>query len=107
MDTINWSVEEINKLEFIQNKVGRMGFGATKMVGVEAIKGDMGWSSFEERLFIGKFKIKLEKMDVRWAKKCYQDVGTRSKWSMNCARIVNKCGLSKRWVGGSNSNRRE
>ena len=26
---------------------------------------------------------------------------------MNCARILNKYGLSKRWVGGSNSNRKE
>ena len=101
MDTINWSVEETNKLELFQNKVGRMGLGANKIVGVESIRGDMGWSSFKERLFKGKLKckIRLEKMDDdRWAKKCYQEVGTKSRWNMNCARIVNKCGLSKRWI---------
>ena len=26
---------------------------------------------------------------------------------MNCASIANKCGLSKKWVGGFDSNRRE
>ena len=73
-----------------------MGLGSNKMVGVKAIRSDMGWSSFEERLFKGKlkFKIRLEKMDEdRWAKKCYLEVGTRSRWSMNCAKIVNKCGF--------------
>ena len=83
MDTINWSVEETNVLEIIQNK---MGLGANKMVGMEAIRGDMGWSTFEERLFKEKliFKIRLEKMDEdRWAKKCYQEVCTRNRWRMN------------------------
>ena len=63
MDTINWSVEEKNKLEIIQNRVVRMGMGADKMVGVEAIRGDMGWILSEERLFKRKFIIRLEKMD--------------------------------------------
>ena len=48
MDTINWSVEEKNKLEIIQNRVVRMGMGADKMVGVEAIRGDMACSSFKD-----------------------------------------------------------
>ena len=33
IDTINWSVEETNKLETIQNREGRMDLGANKMVG--------------------------------------------------------------------------
>ena len=30
-----------------------MGSGADKMVGVEVIRGDMGWNTFEEKLFKG------------------------------------------------------
>ena len=46
MDTINWSAEELNKLEVFQNKLGRLGLGANKMVRTETIRGDMGWSTF-------------------------------------------------------------
>ena len=74
MDTINWSAEEINKIEVIQNKIGRLGLGggANKTVGTEAIREDMGWSTFKERLCKAKlkYKVRLEKMDRhRWAKK--------------------------------------
>ena len=34
---INWSAEEVNKMEVIQNKIGRLGLGANKMVGIEGI----------------------------------------------------------------------
>ena len=35
-------------------RVGRMGLGTNKVVGLESIRGDMVWNSFEERLFKGK-----------------------------------------------------
>ena len=38
--------QKTNKLEVIQNRVGRLALGSNRMVGVEAIRGDMGWSSF-------------------------------------------------------------
>ena len=50
------------------------------MVGTEAIRGDMGWSTFEERLSKGKlkYKVRLEKMDRhRWAKKVYLNTGMK------------------------------
>ena len=31
MDTINWSAEEVNKLEVIKNKIGRLGLGANNL----------------------------------------------------------------------------
>lgn len=101
METMNWSAEEIRQVEVIQNKIGRLALGANKMVGTEAIRGDMGWSSFEERLFKGKmrYKIRLEKMPSnRWASKVYRMVGIRSTWILNCASIVRKCGLHRRWT---------
>ena len=110
MDTTSWSAEEINKVEVIQNKIGRLGLGANKMVGTEAIRGDMGWSTFEERLCKGKlkYKVRLEKMDRhRWAKKVYLNTGTKSSWNRNCSRIANKCGFSRRWVDSGSGYGRE
>ena len=62
-ETLNWTKEDMNKLEVIQNKVGRIGLGANRMVGTEAMRGDMGWTSFEERIFKRtlRFKIRLGK----------------------------------------------
>ena len=57
MNTMNWYSEEMKKLEVIQNKIGRLGLGANRLLGIEAIRGDMGWSLFEERLYNGKLKI--------------------------------------------------
>ena len=110
MDSINWTADEIRKIDVIQNKVGRLGLGANYLVGTEAIRGDMGWSTFEERLFKGKlkYKIRLEKMEeLRWAKNMYQDSGTKSRWNMNCVRIANKCGFFRKWVDRGNGNARE
>ena len=45
MDTISWSAEEVNKLQVIQNKMGRLDLGANKRVRTEAIRGDMGCST--------------------------------------------------------------
>ena len=54
----------MNTLEGIKNRVGMIDLGANRIVGTEAILGDMGWSSFEERIFKGTltFKIRLEIM---------------------------------------------
>ena len=73
--------------------------GANRWIGTEAIRGDMGWSTFEERLFKGKlkYKIRLEKMEeLRWAKNMYQESGVKSRWNMNCVRIANKCGFFRK-----------
>ena len=55
-----------------------MGLGANRMVGTEAIRDDICWSSLKERLFKGelKHKIRLERMrGVRWAEKVYLKSG--------------------------------
>ena len=64
-EVLNWTKEDLNKLEVIQNRVGRIGLGANMMVGIEAIRGDMGLSLFEETIFKGtlKFKIRREKWE--------------------------------------------
>ena len=47
IEVIDWSAE---KLEPIQNGVKRILLKANRNTGVEAIRGVMGWSMFEERL---------------------------------------------------------
>ena len=72
MGTVNWTLNETNQMETVQNKIGRIALGANKYVGVEAIRGDMGWSTFEERLMKSKlrYKVRIDLMNEnRWAKR--------------------------------------
>ena len=107
MDTVRWSQENLEKMEKIQNRVGRLGLGANGMVGTEAIRGDMGWSTFEERIFKGslKYKSRLEQMnEQRWARKVYLETASKSKYIVNCSTIANKCGFIRRWNVEENAN---
>ena len=49
-----YRVEDINKLEIIQNTMGRWCLGAPRSTATEAIRGEMGWSTYKERLGKGK-----------------------------------------------------
>ena len=72
--------------------------GANRYAAVEAIRGDMGWSTFEERLMKNqlKYKARLERMNSkRYAKKVYKEIGLGSKWIYSCGRNVKKSGLKK------------
>ena len=74
LDVIPCTLGDCDRLDVIQNVVGRVALGANRYVGVEAIRGDMGWSTFRERVMKGKmnYKIRLERMpEERIAKKVY------------------------------------
>ena len=43
-----WSRNELDRMEMVQNKAGRIALGANRYVAVEGIRGDMGWSTFRE-----------------------------------------------------------
>ena len=62
LETISWTGKDIDKMEVVQNKVGRTALGANRFAAVEAIRGDMGWSSFKERLGKGAlaYRLRLE-----------------------------------------------
>ena len=59
VNVLNWTESELQKLEVIQNKVGRVALGANRYACVEAIRGDMGWSTFSERSMKGNIMYKL------------------------------------------------
>jgi len=95
-DVMNWTASELNSLEVTQNKVGRFALGANRYVGVEAIRGDLGWSTFEERHYKGvlAYKVRLERMDnERWVKQIFNTYNSVSKWAKSCVRMINKCNL--------------
>ena len=50
----NYRGEDLRRLEVIQNSVGRWCLGAPKSTATEALRGEMGWSSFQERIEKGK-----------------------------------------------------
>ena len=82
-NVLTWTDCEMQKLETIQNKVGRVALGANGYSGVEAIRGDMGWSSFYERHMkaIILYKGRIDRMEnTRWVKKVQLVVNRGSKW---------------------------
>ena len=60
-----WNESEIDRLEVGQNRVARMAMNAPRYTAVEALRGDMGWSTFRERLVKStlRYKIRMERMD--------------------------------------------
>ena len=105
-NVLNWTQQDFDKLEVAQNKIGRVALGANRIVGAEAIRGDMGWSTFGERInkAVLSYKARLERMqEGRWAKKVYNHNFRNSKWIKSCAKMVRKCNLKKEAVAGGGS----
>ena len=92
-------------MDVIKNVVGRVALGANKYVGVEAIRGDMRWSTFKEIVMkrIMNYKIRLERMPhERRAKKVYEWDAGKSRWGMQCKRVARECELKTKNVIGFN-----
>ena len=113
MDVIAWNESEIDKLEVGQSRVARMALNAPRYTAVEALRGDMGWSTFRERLIKAtlRYKVRLERMDdARIARKVYLWSESGSKWRKRCMRMTEKNGLQVVWairMAGMNQNERE
>ena len=93
MDVMVWNESEIDKLEVAQNRVARMALNAPRYTAVEALRGDMGWSTFRERLVKAtlRYKVRLERMDEsRIARKVYLWNIMDSKWAKKCGSMVDK-----------------
>ena len=99
-NAISWTKKDIGRLEVIQNKVGRLALGCGMGTGVHAIRGDMGWSTFEERFMKGKlnFKSRMDDMEhERWVWKICIEMGYKSSWMRTVSRMANNCGLERIW----------
>ena len=73
--------KEKRGLEMVQNRAARRGLGANRHVATEALGGEMGWSTFQERIDKTKmnYRVRPEHMsDKRWAKKVFECRGIKS-----------------------------
>ena len=62
-------------LKIVHNRAARRGLGANRHVATEALRGEMRWSTFQERIDKTKtnYRVRLEHMnDKRWAKKVFK-----------------------------------
>ena len=80
---------ELQRMEVIQNKVARLGLGANKFVATEALRGEMAWSTYKDRIYRMKanYKAKLiHRGPSSWPGYIYRDQG-RSAWRADLRRI--------------------
>ena len=78
-----------------------MALRANKYTSVEAIRGDMGWSTLSERNMKGNtmYKLRVKRMgNDRWVKTVYMRL-EKSQWAKSCKILVKKCGLNCREEG--------
>ena len=47
-ETIGFSGRELEQLEQVQSRVGRLALGSNRFTAVQAIRGEMGCSTFDE-----------------------------------------------------------
>lgn len=98
MNVVRWTETDLAKLEVIQNTVGRMALGASKWTAVEAIRGDLGWSTFSERLMkaVLLYKVRIERMnDSRLVRKVFEWNLGNSNWEKECFRKAKVLMLQK------------
>ena len=86
---------ELDRMERIQNKVARLALGANSFVATEALRGEMGWSTYEERVSKAKinYKVKLSTVsglnERNWAGYVFR-VCDKSVWHKEVKRIERK-----------------
>ena len=80
---------DIAQLEKPQNIVGRWSLGVPNSTAVEAIRGEMGRSSFKERIEKGEFNLmkKIGLEEERWIKKILMERKDCSKWKIRVGRL--------------------
>ena len=99
-EMINYTEKDFHQLEKVQDMMGRWALGAPKCTGLEAIRGDMGWSSFRERIAKGKliFIKRLEDLEEdRWAKKVIMEEKAGSTWRKEIKRWKRRENLEDDW----------
>ncbi|KAF2357797.1 Immunoglobulin-like domain [Trinorchestia longiramus] len=70
MNVMAWNGGDLEKLEVLQNRVERLALGAPKWTAVEAIRGDLGWSLFSEKMVktVLNYEVRIEQMENKRSK---------------------------------------
>ena len=90
---------DLTKLEKSQNIIGRWSLGVPNSTAVEAIRGEMGWSTFRERVVKGKLNLlkKIEGLsEDRWVKKVLSAEGN-SSWKKEMQRWKRRENVEEEW----------
>ena len=98
LETMRWTKNDWGKLEVTQNKVDRIALGANRYAATETLRGEVGLSSFAERITKGvlRYKVRLQKMDGnRWARLVYEWSRTGSKWNRMCEKMIDECQMRR------------
>ncbi|KAF2344406.1 hypothetical protein FHG87_024838 [Trinorchestia longiramus] len=72
MNVVTWNGGDLEKLEVLLNRVGRLALGAPKWTAVEDLRGDLGWSLFSETMVkaVLNYKVRIEHMEN---KRCVEE----------------------------------
>ena len=101
-EIIDIGAKEVQGLEVVQNKAARVGLRANRYAPTETLRGDMGWSSFEERVDKAKtkYRMRLEVMEEnRWPKRVLQWTQRKSKTIKDTNRRLKKLDMTIRKEG--------
>ena len=82
----------------IQNDIGRVALGATRIVATESVRGEVEWSSFEKRVMKSNmiYMKRIKNMDdKRIVKKIYNFYSGNSKWQKSSSQYVKLCRYRK------------
>ncbi|KAF2350476.1 hypothetical protein FHG87_018770 [Trinorchestia longiramus] len=92
MNVMAWNGGDLEKLEVLQNRVGRVALGTPKWMAAETLRGDLGWSLFSERMIkaVLNYKVRIERM----ANKRMADSEARKAGSHNMI----ECMTCKMWM---------
>ena len=97
----NYRIQDVRKLDTIQNSIGRWCLGAPKCTAIEAIRGEMGWSTCKERIIKSKlyFAKKIERMrETRITRRVYEESKRKSQWCKDIERWKNKLQIQEGWT---------
>ncbi|KAF2347708.1 hypothetical protein FHG87_021537 [Trinorchestia longiramus] len=98
MNVMAWNGGDLEKLEVLQNRVGRLAFGAPKWTAAEALRGDLGWNLFSERMVnaVLNYKVRIERMEnKRWVKQIFEWNLSESLWEKICWGHARKLKIQK------------
>ncbi|KAF2366571.1 hypothetical protein FHG87_002672 [Trinorchestia longiramus] len=98
MNVMAWNGGDLQNLEVLQNRVGRLALGAPKWTAVEAIRGDLVWNLFSEKMVkaVLNYKVRIERMEYeRWVKQIFEWNLSESFWEKICRGHAKKLEIQK------------
>ncbi|KAF2350678.1 hypothetical protein FHG87_018563 [Trinorchestia longiramus] len=95
-----WNRGDLEKLEVLQNRVGHLALGAQKWT---ALRGNLGWSLFSERMVkaVLNYKVRIEQMENKRFERFYDgSFGSQLLFAVRCKALsVNR--HTWRWNKGN------